>query len=81
MSREELSVFAEVLQYTGLSNFGEARWWKVGKAKADGEDLNYFGIEGLRIAGGQGITIIAVCQVSLPEVLNLNSLYSQQTYQ
>ena len=62
---EELPVFAEVLQYTGLSNFGEARWWKVGKAKADGEDLNYFGIEGLRIAGGQGIIIIAVCQVSL----------------
>jgi light-harvesting complex II chlorophyll a/b binding protein 7 len=56
--------YAEILQYTGLS-FSEARWWAVGRAKAEGEDLNYFGIEGLRIAGGQGIIIIAVCQVSL----------------
>ena len=57
--------YAEILQYSGLSNFSEARWWAVGRAKAEGEDLNYFGIEGLRIAGGQGIIIIAVCQVSL----------------
>jgi hypothetical protein len=56
---------AEILQYTGLSNFSEARWWAVGRAKAEGEDLNYFGIEGFRIAGGQGIIIIAVCQVCL----------------
>ena len=35
----------------------------MGAAKLGGEDLNYFGIEGLRIAGGQGIIIIAVCQV------------------
>ena len=53
---------AETLQYSGLSNFSEARWWAVGAAKLEGEDLNYFGIEGLRIAGGQGIIIIAVCQ-------------------
>lgn len=52
-----------MLQFTGLSNFSEARWWAVGAAKLGGEDLNYFGIEGLRIAGGQGIIIIAVCQV------------------
>ena len=56
---------AEILQYSGLSRFSEARWWAVGRAKAEGEDLNYFGIEGLRIAGGQGIIIISVCQVSL----------------
>ena len=62
-------ISAEVLQYTGLSNFSEARWWNVGLAKAEGEDLNYFGIEGLRIAGGQGILIIAVCQVSARESL------------
>lgn len=54
---------AEVLQYTGLSNFSEVRWWNVGRTKLEGEDLNYFGIEGLRIAGGQGIMIIAICQV------------------
>ena len=53
---------AETLQYSGLSSFSEARWWAVGAAKLEGEDLNYFGIEGLRIAGGQGIIIIAVCQ-------------------
>ena len=79
-----------MLQYTGLSNFSEYRWWKVGYAKlqawpmrnlapvrlrvcswllasglsvVQGEDLNYFGIQGLRIAGGQGILIICVCQV------------------
>ena len=57
---------AEVLQYTGLSNFSEVRWWNVGKTKLQGEDLNYFGIEGLRIAGGQGIIIIAICQVCCP---------------
>lgn len=54
---------AEVLQYTGLSTFSEARWQYVGYAKLQGEDLNYFGIPGLRIAGNQGVLIIAVCQV------------------
>ncbi len=38
-------------------------WWRVGAVKASGEDLNYLGVAGLRIAGGQGILIIAVCQV------------------
>lgn len=37
----------------------------VGLSKLNGEDLNYFGIQGLRIAGNQGIIIIAVCQVNL----------------
>ncbi|CAK0746974.1 hypothetical protein CVIRNUC_001732 [Coccomyxa viridis] len=59
------ALIPETLQYSGLSNFSEARWWAVGAAKLEGEDLNYFGIEGLRIAGGQGIIIIAVCQVLL----------------
>jgi light-harvesting complex II chlorophyll a/b binding protein 7 len=36
----------------------------VGAAKAfSGEDLNYLGVAGFRIAGGQGIAIIAICQV------------------
>lgn len=44
-------------------NFVEPVWWRVGGAKAAGEDLNYLGVGGLRIAGGQGIIIIAICQV------------------
>jgi light-harvesting complex II chlorophyll a/b binding protein 7 len=54
---------AEVLQYVGAADFLEPRWWNVGAAKLGGEDLNYLGVAGLRIAGGQGILIIAVCQV------------------
>ena len=53
---------AEALQLAGLANFSESRWWNVGRAKLSGEDLNYFGLEGFRIAGGQGILIIVVCQ-------------------
>ena len=34
--------------------FGLGIWWKVGAAKASGEDLNYLGIPGLQIAGAQG---------------------------
>ena len=30
-----------------------------------GEDLNYFGVEGLHVAGNQGIVIIAVAQALL----------------
>jgi hypothetical protein len=37
----------------------------VGYAKLQGEDLNYLGIAGLRIAGGQGVAIIAFCQILL----------------
>eukprot|EP00891_Asterochloris_glomerata_P003407 jgi/Astpho2/3407/Aster-04740 len=44
----------------------QSRWWNVGYAKAVGdEDLNYLGVSGFKIAGGQGILIIAVCQVLL----------------
>lgn len=39
-------------------------WWNVGYYKlTSGEDLNYFGVEGLHIAGNQGILVIAVAQV------------------
>lgn len=55
---------AEILKYTGVSNFSEPRWQYVGYAKLQGEDLNYFGVSGLRIAGNQGVAIIAICQVS-----------------
>jgi light-harvesting complex II chlorophyll a/b binding protein 7 len=38
----------------------------VGAAKlATSEDLNYLGIAGLRLAGGQGVAVIALCQVLL----------------
>ncbi|CAL8460653.1 g183 [Coccomyxa elongata] len=59
------AVIPEVLQYSGVSNFLEARWWAVGGAKLEGEDLNYLGVPGFRIAGGQGVAIIAICQVLL----------------
>ncbi len=53
----------EALQAAGAARFVETRWWAVGGAKLGGEDLNYLGVPGLRIAGGQGILIIAFCQV------------------
>jgi len=62
----------EVLQYSGAAHFLESRWWNVGAAKLGGEDLNYLGVAGLRIAGGQGILIIAVCQVGSPRQTNAN---------
>ncbi len=54
---------AELLQRFAGLNFAEAVWWRVGAAKAAGEDLNYLGVGGFYIAGGQGIIIIAICQV------------------
>lgn len=40
---------------------------QVGAVKAfSGEDLNYLGVAGFRVAGGQGIAIIAICQVQSP---------------
>lgn len=46
-------------------DIGEPVWWKVGAAKASGQDLNYFGVQGLRIAGAQGVAVIAGCQLVL----------------
>jgi light-harvesting complex II chlorophyll a/b binding protein 7 len=41
-------------------------WWNVGYYKlTSGEDLNYFGVEGLHVAGNQGVLIIAIAQVLL----------------
>lgn len=59
------AVLPELLQRYASINLAEPVWWRVGAAKAAGEDLNYLGIGGLRIAGGQGIFIIAICQVLL----------------
>ena len=60
------ALIPETLQLFHAAQFPEYRWWNVGAYKLhSGEPLNYFGIEGLRVAGGQGIAIIAFCQVLL----------------
>lgn len=60
------AVIPEILvKYTNLA-IPEPRWWNIGAYKVQsGEDLNYFGIEGLRIAGNQGILVIFLCQIIL----------------
>ncbi|KAL4443662.1 hypothetical protein ABPG75_011399 [Micractinium tetrahymenae] len=56
----------EALQAAGAATFLEDRWWNVGYAKlCTDEELAYLGIPGLRVAGGQGVAIIAFCQVLL----------------
>eukprot|EP00899_Mesostigma_viride_P019538 jgi/Mesvir1/27586/Mv07331-RA.1 len=59
------AILPEILQRSGLVDFLEPVWWKVGYAKLQGEDLDYLGIPGLHIAGAQGVAIIAACQVFL----------------
>ena len=60
------ALIPEALQLYGTTEFLEPIWWKVGAAKLNtGEDLNYLGIAGLRVAGGQGVAIIAICQFFL----------------
>lgn len=59
------ALIPEVLQLTGATTFLEDRWWNVGYVKlTSDEELAYLGIPGLRIAGGSGVAIIALCQVS-----------------
>jgi len=56
----------EALQLSGKAQFLEPVWWRVGAAKLNSDaDLNYLGIAGLKIVGGQGVLIIAICQVLL----------------
>eukprot|EP00271_Cylindrocystis_brebissonii_P005384 TRINITY_DN17397_c0_g1_i1.p1 TRINITY_DN17397_c0_g1~~TRINITY_DN17397_c0_g1_i1.p1 ORF type:complete len:327 (-),score=67.09 TRINITY_DN17397_c0_g1_i1:450-1430(-) len=55
----------ELLQRFGAVDFAEAVWWKVGYAKLQGDTLDYLGVPGLYIAGGQGVLIIAIAQVFL----------------
>jgi light-harvesting complex II chlorophyll a/b binding protein 7 len=63
-----------VLQASGVTSFLEPRWWNVGYAKlTTGEELAYLGIPGLRVAGGQGVLIIAFCQVSATTWLDMRS--------
>jgi light-harvesting complex II chlorophyll a/b binding protein 7 len=60
------ALIPEALQLSGKTQFLEPVWWRVGAAKLHStEDLNYLGIAGLKVAGGQGVLIIALCQVLL----------------
>ncbi|GLC41317.1 hypothetical protein PLESTB_001076000 [Pleodorina starrii] len=55
----------EALALQGVQ-LGEPVWWKVGASKLNSDlTLNWGGIEGFRIAGKQGIGIIAACQAVL----------------
>ncbi|TYI89854.1 hypothetical protein E1A91_D03G083000v1 [Gossypium mustelinum] len=58
-------VVPEILDLLGISHFAEPVWWRVGYSKLQGETLDYLGIPGLHLAGGQGVIIIAICQALL----------------
>ena len=51
-------------RYSDLE-LGETVWWKVGASKLAGGDLDYLGIEGLHLAGGQAIVVIVAAQAIL----------------
>jgi len=57
----------EVLEKAHITSFVEERWWNVGYSKLTdtGNDLDYLGIPGLRVAGGQAVAVIALCQFLL----------------
>ncbi|KAH7426710.1 hypothetical protein KP509_10G013700 [Ceratopteris richardii] len=58
-------VIPEVLERFFDIDFAESVWWRVGYSKLQGDTLDYLGIPGLHIAGGQGILVIALCQFLL----------------
>ena len=58
------ALLPEALSRAGVS-LGEPVWWKVGAAKLAGDTINWGGIDGFHIAGGQGIAVIAACQLVL----------------
>ncbi|XVF56126.1 hypothetical protein PTKIN_Ptkin06aG0091900 [Pterospermum kingtungense] len=58
-------VVPEILDVLGISHFVEPVWWRVGYSKLQGETLDYLGIPGLHLAGGQGVIVIAICQALL----------------
>ncbi|XP_017976060.1 PREDICTED: chlorophyll a-b binding protein of LHCII type 1 [Theobroma cacao] len=58
-------VVPEILDLSGFSHFVEPVWWRVGYSKLQGETLDYLGIPGLHLAGGQGVIVIAICQALL----------------
>lgn len=58
-------VIPEILDKFSGVDFVEPVWWRVGYAKLQGDTIDYLGVPGLHIAGGQGVLVIAVCQVLL----------------
>ncbi|CAI7919289.1 unnamed protein product [Closterium sp. NIES-53] len=58
-------VVPEALQHYSDTAFLEAVWWRVGAAKLAGDDLDYLGVAGLHLAGGQGVVVIAIAQFLL----------------
>ncbi|CAI5482346.1 unnamed protein product [Closterium sp. Yama58-4] len=59
------AVVPEVLQRYSNTTFLEPVWWRVGAAKLAGDDLDYLGVPGLHVAGGQGVVVIAIAQFLL----------------
>ena len=60
------ALFPEAAALGWGAPLAEPRWWAVGYAKLrGGVDLDYLGVPGLRVAGGQGIAAIAVSQILL----------------
>lgn len=51
-------VVPELLSRSGVE-LGEPVWWKVGASKLAGDTLNWGGLEGFHIAGGQGVAVRA----------------------
>ncbi|GAB4837615.1 Chlorophyll a-b binding protein 7, chloroplastic [Ancistrocladus abbreviatus] len=58
-------VVPEILDLIGTFHFVEPVWWRVGYSKLKANTLDYLGISGLHLAGGQGVIVIAICQVLL----------------
>lgn len=58
------ALIPEILSRSGI-DVGESIWWKVGAAKLQGETINWGGLEGFHVAGGQGVAVIAACQLVL----------------
>ncbi|CAN4123145.1 unnamed protein product [Withania somnifera] len=59
------ALIPELLNLTGLFQFVEPVWWRVGYSKLKGDTLDYLGIYGLHLAGSQGVIVIAICQALL----------------
>ncbi|KAK4338804.1 hypothetical protein RND71_040266 [Anisodus tanguticus] len=59
------ALIPELLNLTGLFQFVEPVWWRVGYSKLKGDTLDYLGIPGLHFAGSQGVIVIAICQALL----------------
>ncbi|KAM7518052.1 hypothetical protein LguiB_017014 [Lonicera macranthoides] len=59
------ALIPELLDLVGAFHFVEPVWWRVGYSKLQGDTLDYLGIPGFHLAGGQGVIVIAICQALL----------------